>query len=45
MTYLAENHPEFEKKVEYRVYFRLTDFPESKLRKIFGEMSDEEASE
>ena len=45
MTHLAENHPEFEKKVEYRVYFRLTDFPESKLRKIFGEMSDEEASE
>jgi hypothetical protein len=45
MSYLEEHHPEFAKRVEYRVYFRLTDFSESKLRKIFREMSEEESYE
>ncbi len=45
ISYLEEHHPDFAKKVEYRIYFRLTDFPENKLRKIFREMSGEQVDD
>ena len=45
MAYLEEHHAAFAAKVEYRVYFRLTDFSESKLRKIFREMLGEDLEE
>ena len=35
IAYVEERHPVFAAKVEYRIYFRLTDFPESKLRSNF----------
>ncbi len=42
VSYIEENHKEFAERVEYRVHFRLSDYPELKLRKIFSEMSREE---
>jgi len=39
IRFIQREHPKFEYKIEYRRYFRLTDFPKSKLREIFSSMS------
>ena len=41
LDYVAENHPDLLEKIEYRRYFRLTDFSEAKTKKIFHEMVDD----
>ena len=42
MSYVESEHPEFAERIDYRCYFRLSDFPMSKIRKIFLSMADDQ---
>lgn len=39
--YIENEHPEFLERIDYRCYFRLSDFPTSKLWKIFLAMNED----
>ena len=42
MTFVNEDHPHFLSRIKHERHFRLTDFPDSVLFKIFEEMSTDD---